>query len=149
MSERKETLCPSVPHDWIGARVFAVVGGSVQEPEVSYLDEPMPVTQEIVDMTAPVAPDEVFRMAGVCATGGCVHYASDTDRCTLAHRTVSMAPSVVHMLPRCAIRRDCRWWAEQGAEACRRCPQVATRDYAADDLTRQVAQPPDARSISA
>ncbi len=149
MSNPKQTLCPSVPHDWVGAQVFAVVGGTVEEPEVSYLDEPLTVTQEIVDMAAPVAPDEVFRMAGACATTGCGHYAQDTDRCTLAERTVSLAPAVVHMLPRCAIRLDCRWWSENGAEACRRCPQVATRDYAADQVKRTMAEPPQPRSVHA
>jgi hypothetical protein len=148
MTASKLVLCPSVPHDWQDARVFAVVGGTVDEPEVSYLDEALPVTQDIIDMAAPVRPDEVFRMAGTCATDRCVHYASAQDRCTLAHRTVELAETVVHLLPRCAIRLDCRWWSQEGASACRRCPQVATIDYAADDVTRAMAQPPDSSMIS-
>jgi hypothetical protein len=148
MSERHDLLCPSAPHDMEGARVFAVVGGTVQSPEVSYLDEPVPVTQEIIDMAGPVSPDEVFRIAGSCGKGACAHYAMDSDQCTLAQRTVAMAPAAVHLLPRCAIRLDCVWWSQEGASACRRCPQVTTRDYAADDLTRVMAQPPQGLSVS-
>jgi hypothetical protein len=145
-AKHQEILCPSVPHDWEGARVFAVVGGTVDRPELSYLDQALPVTDEVVRMAAPVAPDEVFRMAGACASHRCVHYTSEDDRCTLVERTVGMTETAVHLLPRCAVRAGCRWWQQEGADACRRCPQVARRDYAADEITHAVATPPNALS---
>jgi len=141
-SPTKNVMCPSVPHTWEGARIFAVVGGTVEAPELAYLDEALPVTEELVALTAPVQPDEVYRMAGACARERCAHHSGADDRCTLVERTVELTPTVVHLLPRCAIRTTCRWWDQEGASACSRCPQVATRNYGADDLSRQAATPP-------
>lgn len=141
-TDRRQVMCPSVPHTWPDARIFAVVGGSVDMPELSYLEEALPVPPDIEAMSAPVAPDEVFRMAGACAHERCVHHDSTQDRCTLVERTVALTPQVVQLLAPCAIRQTCRWWVQEGPSACRRCPQVATRNFAADDRSRAAATPP-------
>jgi hypothetical protein len=83
MDAKKNIMCPSVPHTWPDARIFAVVGGTVEVPELSYLDEILPITDDLAALTAPVEPDEVFRMAGACAHDRCVHHDTDQDRCTL------------------------------------------------------------------
>ena len=36
-------------------------------------------------------------------------------------------------VPRCAIRRTCRWFAQEGAAACHACPFVITDARGADD----------------
>jgi hypothetical protein len=66
---------------------------------------------------------QLFRIAAPCMNGGCRHF---NGACTLAQRIVAVAPVVVDAMPDCQIRTTCRWFLQEGAEACVRCPQVAT-----------------------
>ena len=72
-------LCPSAQPDMEGAVAFGVVGGTAEEPVVSYLREPLPVTPELLQLARPVRPTEVFRFAAPCAEGGCRHF--DGESC--------------------------------------------------------------------
>jgi uncharacterized paraquat-inducible protein A len=56
-------------------------------------------------------------------------------------RIVEQLPTVTEALPPCAIRRDCRWWQQEGKAACMRCPQVVTDNYNASEQMRQAAAP--------
>lgn len=134
-------LCPSSQPDVESAAIFAVIGGTVDEPVAAYLDEVQPVTQELIDLVAPADPTEVFRFAGPCATTGCQHF--DGDACTLAARTVELiAPAAIDGLPPCRIRPRCRWFREQGRSACQRCPLIVTKNYGASEEVRAAATPP-------
>jgi len=42
-------------------------------------------------------------------------------------------PQAVSAMPRCAIRPNCLWFAQEGSSACLRCPQVATIEQDAPD----------------
>lgn len=128
----KELLCPSAQPDWESAHVFGVVGGTVHNPRVAYFVEPQPITKELLDLTIPLEPTEVLRIAAPCAGHSCQHF--DGNRCQLVSRTVKYLEPVVDKLPACAIRSSCRWWAEQGKAACCRCPQVIT-DSKTDDVS--------------
>ncbi len=108
-----------------GARVIGVVLGTAEEPMVSYLEHSIPVEELDVDVE-PELVTQIFRFAAECEGDACAHFKDDS--CTLAERISSDVPSVVEMLPRCTIRRECRWYSERGAAACRRCPQVVTLD---------------------
>lgn len=141
MTTQSEILCPSAFPEWEGARLFAVVGGTPERPETAYLDQSQPVTPEILELAGPVAPIEVFRFAAPCAARGCQQYDAATESCQLAHKTTRLAPAVVHLLPRCAIRANCRWWVQEGAAACQRCPQVATLNYAPSEAMRNASDP--------
>jgi hypothetical protein len=120
--ERSDLLCPSAPESLAGARVIGIVQGTSDRPHVDLLREPIPLTSELLQQVAPVQPGEVFRIAGNCAGSACKHYAGKS--CTLATRIVRLLPEVVERLPVCAIRQSCRWFDQEGAAACRRCPQV-------------------------
>jgi hypothetical protein len=142
MNPSVHTTCPSVQPDSPGAHVFAVVGGTVDQPEVSYLDEAVPVTEDIWAMTAPLNPAEVMRIAGPCAMSTeCMHFDENRSKCRLAIRTVRLAPVVVSKPPRCAIRRTCMWWSQEGVSACLRCPQVVTNDAGASERVMSTADP--------
>jgi len=124
--------CPSSRPEMPGSAVFGVVLGSVEQPRVAYLDQLQPVTEELLALSGPVAPTEVFRFAAPCAGGACQHF--DGTDCRLASRIVELLPSVVDDLPECAIRDACRWFLQEGGEVCFRCPLIAREGGGAAEL---------------
>jgi hypothetical protein len=53
-----------------------------------------------------------------------------------------MMPAVVDQLPPCKIRLECRWFRQEGAAACRRCPQISTVNYNASEKMQTVVNLP-------
>ena len=117
-------FCPSAQPDVTNGVVIGVVGGSPGEPRVTYLDEPLPVTPDLLALAAPVHPTEVFRMGAPCARSACQHF--EGTRCALVRQLVAGIEPAAQELPRCGLRSRCRWWREEGVAACRRCPIVVT-----------------------
>jgi hypothetical protein len=141
MSTPRQTMCPSAQPDWEGSQVIGVVGGTADEPQVAYLAEPTPVTDELLALARPVTPTEVFRIAAPCANTGCGHFSKEQSTCKLAEKIVRWAPVVVEKLPACSIRPDCRWWQQEGRAACMRCPQVVTDRFQAPEALAKAADP--------
>ena len=135
-----DLLCPSARPEQSQAVVFAVIGGSVEEPLAGYLEQVQPVTPQLLSLTEPVRPTEAFRFAAPCAQAGCQHY--DRDGCSLGRRTTDLLPAVVDSLPACRIRPNCRWFVEQGKDVCYRCPAIVTDNYVPSDVVAAAAQPP-------
>lgn len=136
----KPTVCPSAQPDMADAKVFGVMTGSQEDGlRLAYLNEPQPVTPDILAASGPLAPPEVMRIAAPCMGNGCMHF--DGANCMLATRIATMLDPVVRSLPRCAIRPTCRWFRQEGGEACLRCPQVVTTQRTPTDLQREVAEP--------
>ncbi|WP_017721131.1 hypothetical protein [Kamptonema formosum] len=136
---KTEPLCPSARPELENSAVFGVVTGTVEEPRVTYLQEIQSVTDELMALSHPVTPTEVFRISAPCAGSGCQHF--DGTDCRLAKRIVAQMPAVAEELPPCAIRRNCRWWLQEGKVACVRCPQMITDNYNPSELIRHVATP--------
>lgn len=121
-------LCPSAASDWEDARLLGVVGGTPEAPQLSYLPS-RAVTPELLALASPVRPEEVFRFSAPCRACGCPQFVD--GRCGVARAAVEHLPRVAESgLPRCGIRPSCRWWHDEGAAACRRCPTVVTADTA-------------------
>ena len=133
----EEFLCPSADASWPGARVVGVVLGEPDEPRVGYLAHPVPLTSELIAQTEPAGPGRLLRLAAPCAQGGCGHFQS--GRCRLARNLVEFLPSVISDLPVCAIRSTCRWWRQEGRDACLRCPQVQTDQDHPTEMTVRAA----------
>lgn len=129
--EDQRSLCPSAPPSWPDAHVFGVVGGSVNDPRVAYLDRPVAASDAVVAKTSPAEPGEVLRIAAPCATSSCVHFGDGL--CGLVSNVVELLPTVTTRLPKCSIRSNCLWFKQEGRAACQRCPQVVT--------SRQTAEP--------
>jgi len=106
---------------------FGVILGNDDEPRMVHLERPVPVTDELLALSEPVKPTEVFRFAAPCAGDACKHF--DGKDCKLVERIVQILPRVASDLPACAIRSECRWWFQEGRDACLRCPQVITENY--------------------
>lgn len=116
--------CPSGSAEHPHARVFGIVGGRPEAPQVAYLERPLRLSDELRARLDGVSPAEVFRVVSPCAEHGCQHFAG--GRCGIASRVATLDSVERATLPACAIRATCRWFAEHGAAVCRRCPQVVT-----------------------
>jgi hypothetical protein len=120
-------LCPSGCAEQPGAQVFAIVGAGA-DGQAGYLDRPVPADEGVLALAAPLPPASVYRVAVPCAADGCSHF--EGGACQIAVRLTRRLDPAVASLPRCAIRPACRWWRQEGAAACLRCPEVATTPLA-------------------
>jgi len=130
--------CPSITSFSPDAQIFGVLTGSATAGfQVGYLTEALPATPGLLAAAVPAKPAEVFRAAAPCMESGCKHF--DGANCQLVQRLAAMLDPVVRTVPRCAIRSTCRWFRQEGREACLRCPQVATERRNPSDLQIEVA----------
>jgi hypothetical protein len=104
---------------------------------LAYLDHRLPATPEVLAMAAPLKPTEVFRLAATCAESRCPHF--DGADCRLATRVVQMMLPVVDTLPPCSIRKDCRWFSQEGGAACKRCPEITTVSYDLSQTAQEIS----------
>ena len=132
-----QKLCPSAQPGMDQCRVLGVVNRDGPTPTLEYLNQHLPATPEVLAMAAPLKPTEVFRLAATCAEDKCPHY--DGADCRLATRVVQILPAVVDSLPPCIIRKDCRWYTQEGGAACKRCPEITTVTYDLSAQTREVS----------
>lgn len=130
-------LCPSAQPGMPDCRVLGLVQWEGASPRLEYLNEPVPATPEILAMAAPLKPTEVFRLAATCAEERCPHF--DGTDCRLATRIVQILPAAVDSLPPCIIRKNCRWYTQEGGAACQRCPEVTTVSYDLSPVVRTVS----------
>src|SRR5579864_4219001 len=61
---------------------------------LQYLNEHVPASPEVLAMSAPLKPTEVFRLAATCAENKCPHF--DGRDCRLATRIVQILPGDYH-----------------------------------------------------
>ena len=120
-------LCPSAQPGMENCRIIGLVQPEGATVRLASLNEHVPATPELLAMAAPVKPTEVFRLAATCAEHQCPHF--DGTDCQLATRVVKLLPAVVDTMPPCLIRKECRWYAQEGPAACKRCPEVTTVSY--------------------
>jgi len=119
-----------------------VIGVAMLEgaASIAYLSEPVPLSDEILALAGPADPNEVFRIAAHCEESRCTHF--NGSKCNLATRIVQILPAVVDALPACLIRATCRWYTQEGKEACFRCPQVITQPLDPSAEFARAAMPP-------
>src|ERR1019366_10763860 len=65
-STRDTQLCPSSQPGVEGARVLGVVQHTASGPDVSYLDQPLPATPDVLAMAGPGQPTEDFPPSPAC-----------------------------------------------------------------------------------
>lgn len=117
-------LCPSFPcRD--GAKLLGVVqhDGSVAfTPDLGRIDQTF-----VAECQQGRTPEARFRFAGPCLGGRCAQWGR--GRCGVADWVVETAGDRVDpmaQLPDCGVRARCRWFSQNGADACRICPLVIT-----------------------
>lgn len=135
----RQLLCPSAQPDMEEARIIGMIGGTPEVPQIAYLGPGVEIDSRVTTQLGALEPTQVFRFAAKCEESRCCHF--DGVRCSLAARIVEQVPEVVDILPACQIRTDCRWYAEESAAACRRCPQVITMIPKRADALNRAAMP--------
>ena len=132
MTEHEPSLtCPSAPPASPDARVFGIVSHFGGSTRVEYLEKGVEVPKSVVESLQGVSPTRIFRFSAKCVEGGCAQFRD--GGCRLGRDMVRELKPVVDTAPACTIRSTCRWFAENGAAACRRCPRIAT-EAAVDDV---------------
>lgn len=134
---KRPLSCPSAQPEMPDAQVLGVVERGPEGPELTYVNAHVPVTPDLLEATGAVPPTHVLRFAAPCAESKCTHF--EAGKCQLAVRIADGLSPRVDKLPPCAIRRTCRWYVQEGAAACHRCPQVVTRMQEADPRMLEIA----------
>ena len=107
----------------------ALLLGIVQEDgTVAFAERPLTISREFVETArAGPSPESRFRFAGPCHANQCPQW--KRGKCGIPEQAEALlagradareAPAY------CAIRRHCRWFAQDSFSACRKCPLVTT-----------------------
>ena len=142
-ADEQPKLCPSAQPDMEGSVAFGIVEGTAEEPSVSYFRKPLPVTPELLQLSRPVRPTEVFRFAAPCAEGGCQHF--DGARCRLAHKVAETVPTTASdCRPAGSAPRAGGGTSRGEPRACgARSSSRPTTEQARHSAGRRIPQPPD------
>jgi hypothetical protein len=115
--------CPSAPcHE--GALVLGVMTSSGR---IAYLQPPMKVDANFAARAKSMGhPERTFRFSSPCIQAACPQWTG--ERCgigeLLAAEVDRAGVAASAGLPACSIRSSCRWYFEQGRNACAVCPLV-------------------------
>ena len=124
----EEYTCPSAPCESGGT----LLGLIDENGRVGYLTPAITIDQEFVDKVEQGrSPRKRFRFAGPCVEGRCRQWTG--SRCGIVDTAIEavdgLDPAAAReegVLPQCAIRSSCRWYAQEGAAACAACSFVIT-----------------------
>jgi hypothetical protein len=109
-----------------GSVLLGIVG---QDGVLGYVTPAMTIDAEFVSRARRGrTPESRFRFAEPCAEGRCAQWADDRcgliDELLASSKGSAAAAQSLSPLPRCSIRRSCRWFKQRGPDACRICPLV-------------------------
>jgi hypothetical protein len=125
MTERGpgQLLCPSAKAE-VGAILIGIVGA---DGVVGYVQPQIAVDAEFLDRAREGRqPEKRLRFAQPCVESGCGYWTGSSCG-VIAEAVEHPAPPVaVDHLPRCSIRKTCRWFAQTGPRACGVCPYIVT-----------------------
>jgi hypothetical protein len=118
-------LCPSAPAE-PGALVIGIRG---EDGSIHYLRDRLPADAEFLSRARQHGdPEQQFRFSSSCQQQTCLQWAE--GQCSLPGRLSELLDPTENSvpLPRCAIRSQCRWFAQSGRQACQLCPLVSTHE---------------------
>ena len=117
-----ERVCPSATLDH-AVTLLGVVG---PDGRVHYVSPAMPVDDNFRQKAASAGSAEArFRFAGLCVEGECRQWTG--TRCGVIDTLLDQVEHELDSdLRACTVRRDCRWFGQSGAAACRVCTWVIT-----------------------
>jgi hypothetical protein len=118
-------LCPSAP-----AIPGAVIIGTLQaDGSLGYIRDRLAATQDFLDAAESTGPAaQRFRFGAPCQEGACKQWVD--GECSLPGRIeheISTSLPEPELLPKCSIRKQCRWFYQSGKSACKACQFVVTQ----------------------
>jgi hypothetical protein len=104
-----------------------LLGVMTPQGTLAYVQPPTHVNADFVERAKAMGrPESRFRFSVSCIEGGCPQWTG--KGCAVIDKVLEeekpVAPPESGGLPRCAIRRTCRWFAQRGPAACGVCPLV-------------------------
>lgn len=119
--EANQFLCPSAPL-YKGSKLLGVMNAN---HEVDILENPIEVDDVFIEAanTGKVA-EQKFRFVNKCLKSGCKQWTGDS--CGVITRVLStIEESILKSdIPECSIRSNCRWFSQDGYNACKACPLI-------------------------
>lgn len=138
MEEQEKIMCPSSKAQ-TGAQLLGV---RQDDGTVAILPQPLRIDESFLELASAAAPAEQrFRFTNKCVESGCAQWTG--TRCGVADKVLSVIDVLLisDELPECGIRPQCRWFRQNGRDACKACPFVVTHTTEADwDLQQQLQQ---------
>lgn len=122
-----EILCPSAS----AQRGSKLLGLRQANGSIAILPQPLRLSEEFLAKAAEQGPAERrFRFTNKCVESGCKQW--NGSRCSVADKVLAVSDElpVKEKLPACAIRPQCRWFLQSGADACKICEFVITQTTA-------------------
>ena len=118
-------ICPSSRCEE-GALLLGTVR---QDGSIAFAAEPRRVSPEFVEAALKTGePEHRFRFAGPCAANQCRQWAG--GKCSVPDTVARLLADFEHQRKvapaHCAIRHECRWFAQESYAACELCPLVTT-----------------------
>ena len=119
---KNDVLCPSYickP----GSHLYGVVNAN---GFIDYLTATIQINEAFVEEAIKGrTPEKRFRFAGNCAKSGCKQWAGQKQECGLVNEIIDIVGKAEPVdLQDCAIRPQCRWYAQRKGLACAQCNEV-------------------------
>lgn len=118
--EKQKYACPSATNSE-GASLFGIVGN---DGKVKFLPHIVSLDAELIAAANNhTNPESKFRYTQTCAEGGCRQWTG--EKCGVIDKVRDLGiQQLDEKMQHCPIINDCRWYAQDGPNACRICPLV-------------------------
>lgn len=122
MKKDENLLCPSY-YAKPGAQLYGIVNGG---GFIDYLQSTIEIDETFVtEAKKGRDPEKRFRFAGNCAKNGCKQWDSGGKECGLIDKVIEIVNNEEKSeLQHCAIRSECRWFAQKQGLACAQCNEI-------------------------
>ena len=119
-SDTSKKMCPSYIGK-VGAQLFGVVS---KDGKVQFIT-PLAVTEDFLKQNqGKNSLEQRFRFTGKCVEKGCAQWDKEESKCSLSRKVQNLDFHKEEELVFCPIRSQCRWFSQDGKEACFSCNEV-------------------------
>jgi hypothetical protein len=93
------------------------------------MQHPLTVTKEfVIDANKVSSPEKRFRFTSACVENGCKQWTGSA--CGLIDKILtSFEPPEESIKTKCPIKKNCRWYFQEGEKACGVCTYVITENF--------------------
>ncbi|UOU99376.1 hypothetical protein MUU74_05295 [Chryseobacterium daecheongense] len=120
-NSHSKKMCPSYVGK-AGAQLFGVVN---KDGKVQFIT-PLTVTEEFLELNKEKnSLEQRFRFTGKCVEKGCAQWNNEESKCSLSQKVQNLDVGYTNKeLSYCPIRSNCRWFHQDGKDACFSCNEV-------------------------